>query len=116
MNHQIELGSADQADSSVNARRPPMTKIKLFAAIATSLAALALTPAVAADMSAYPHHRHHHHRYAHSALPYHISYLHNYGPGPDAGTFAYYDGPSTNRCYQSSAAYIGQDRRRHPCF
>ena len=90
-----------------------MTKLKLF--IATTLAVVALTPAVAADLSATPHHRHHH-RHAHWGLPYHISYLHNYGPGPEAGTFAYYDGPSTNKCYQSSSAYIGQDRRRHPCF
>ena len=91
-----------------------MTKIKLF--VATALAAMALTPAVAADLTAYPHHRHHHYRHAYWRLPYHISYLHNYGPGPEAGTFAYYDGPSRNRCYQSSAAYIGQDGRRHPCF
>jgi len=91
-----------------------MTKIKLF--VATALAAMALTPAVAADLTAYPHHRHHHYRHAYWRLPYHISYLHNYGPGPGAGTFAYYDGPSRNRCYQSSAAYIGQDGRRHPCF
>ena len=96
-----------------------MTKIKLFAAFAiamTALAAVALTPAVAADLSAYPHHRHHHYRHAYWGLPYHISYLHNYGPGPLAGTFAYYDGPSTNHCYQGAAAYIGQDRRRHPCY
>jgi len=33
------------------------------------------------------HHRHH------WPLPYPISYLHNYGPGPAPGTFAYYDGP-----------------------
>ena len=32
------------------------------------------------------------------------------------GTFAYYDGPATNHCAQGAAAYIGQDRRRHPCF
>ena len=92
-----------------------MTKTKLFAAltVTVSLAVLALTPAA----SAHPrHHRHHHHHHAHWGLPYHISYLHNYGPGPAAGTFAYYDGPSRNKCYQSSAAYIGQDRRRHPCF
>ena len=49
-------------------------------------------------------------------LPYPISYMHNYGPGFTPGTFAYYDGPSTNYCYQGAAAYIGQDRRRHPCF
>jgi hypothetical protein len=49
-------------------------------------------------------------------LPYPISYLHNYGPGIAPGTFAFYDGPSTNHCYQSAAAYVGQDRRRHPCY
>jgi hypothetical protein len=91
-----------------------MTKTKLFTALAVAI--LALGPAAAADLTAYPHHRHHH-RHAHWwGLPYHISYLHNYGPGPEAGTFAFYDGPSTNKCYQGSAAYIGQDRRRHPCF
>ena len=49
-------------------------------------------------------------------LPYTISYLHNYGPGPEPGTFAYYDGPSTNLCAQGSATYLGQDHRRYPCF
>ena len=49
-------------------------------------------------------------------LPYPISFMHNYGPGRELGTFVYYDGPATNRCYQSAAAYIGQDGRRHPCF
>ncbi|QOZ26507.1 hypothetical protein [Bradyrhizobium sp. CCBAU 51753] len=94
-----------------------MTKTKLLAALAltVSLAVPALSTATAADMSVYPRHRHHH-RHAHWGLPYHISYLHNYGPGPTPGTFAFYDGPSTNKCYQGSAAYIGQDHRRHPCF
>jgi hypothetical protein len=32
------------------------------------------------------------------------------------GTFAFYDGPSTNACAQGAATYRGQDRRRHPCF
>ena len=50
------------------------------------------------------------------ALPYQISYLHNYGPGLQPGTFAYYDGPSTILCRQGAAAYIGQDRRRYPCY
>jgi hypothetical protein len=58
----------------------------------------------------------HHHRYGYGwGLPYPISYLHNYGPGAEPGTFAYYDGPSTNLCYRGSAAYRGQDGRRHPC-
>jgi hypothetical protein len=91
-----------------------MTKTKLLAAAA--LAVMALTPAVAADLSVSPRHHRHHHHHAYWGLPYHISYLHNYGPGPAPGTFAYYDGPSTNHCYQSSAAYLGQDRQRHPCF
>jgi hypothetical protein len=61
--------------------------------------------------------RSHHHRHSGAyGLPYPVSYLHNYGPGPVPEAFAYYDGPSTNHCYQSSAAYLGQDRRRHPCF
>ena len=59
------------------------------------------------------HHRHYHHSYG---LPYQISYLHNYGPGLRPGTFAFYDGPSTILCRQSAAAYIGQDRRRYPCY
>jgi hypothetical protein len=96
-----------------------MNKLTLIAAtIAMSLSGVAIRPGVAAD-AAIPH-RHHHHAYYGELnryrLPYPISYLHNYGPGFQPGTFAYYDGPSTNHCYQSSAAYIGQDRQRHPCF
>jgi hypothetical protein len=49
-------------------------------------------------------------------LPYPLSFEHNYGPGAQPGTFVYYDGPSTNRCYQSAARYVGQDNRGHPCF
>ena len=85
-----------------------MTPVKLFAAAAT-LALVAIAPSLAEA-------RHHHRYYRPYPLPYPISYLHNYGPGLTPGTFAYYDGPATNRCYQSAAAYIGQDRRRHPCF
>jgi hypothetical protein len=91
-----------------------MNKSKLFAA-ATVLLMAACAPSLAEA-------RHHHRYYGHYgyrdwyALPYPISYLHNYGPGLTPGTFAYYDGPSTNYCYQGSAAYIGQDGRRHPCF
>jgi hypothetical protein len=59
--------------------------------------------------------RHYHRYWRVVALPYEISFLHNYGPGPLPGTFAYYDGPATVKCYQSASSYIGQDRRRHPC-
>jgi hypothetical protein len=88
-----------------------MSRLKLVAAIA-ALSAAILPPSLA---EARVHHRHHHHHYA-NPLPYPISYLHNYGPGITPGAFAYYDGPSTNHCYQSAAAYLGQDGRRHPCF
>jgi hypothetical protein len=87
-----------------------MKNSKLFAATALLLAA-AMLPGTA---DARRYHRHHHHHYR--GLPYPISYLHNYGPGATPGSFAYYDGPSTNLCYRGSAAYRGQDRRRHPCF
>jgi len=86
-----------------------MSKSKLFGAAAILLA-VALAPTLSQARS----HRHHHYTHTHR-LPYPISYLHNYGPGPTPGSFAHYDGPSANRCYQGSAAYIGQDRRRHPC-
>jgi hypothetical protein len=86
-----------------------MRYAKLVAAAALLIAA-AFQPQAAAA-------RHHHHHYGYAwGLPYPISYLHNYGPGVEPGTFAYYDGPSTNLCYRGSAAYIGQDGRRHPCF
>ncbi|HKU08566.1 MAG TPA: hypothetical protein VJR30_21075 [Bradyrhizobium sp.] len=88
-----------------------MRKLKLFAA-ASLLAVTAIAPTLADEAP-----RRHHHRHLHvSPLPYPISYLHNYGPGPTPGTFAFYDGPATVKCFQSAAAYIGQDRRRHPCF
>jgi hypothetical protein len=88
--------------------------VKLFAATA-ALALVTVTPTLADE---YPvHHRHHHH-YRHSdwPLPYHISYIHNYGPGLVPGTFAFYDGPTSRLCKQSAAAYRGQDGRRYPCF
>ena len=87
-----------------------MSTLKLVAAVA-ALSAAILAPGLA---EARGHHRYHR-SYA-NPLPYPISYLHNYGPGIIFGTFAYYDGSSTNHCYQSSAAYVGQDRRRHPCY
>jgi hypothetical protein len=82
-----------------------MTHPKLFSA-AVVLSALVVAPGQAQARS----------HVRHCPLPYEISYNHNYGPGPAPGTFAYYDGPSTNVCAQGSATYIGQDRRKHPCF
>ncbi len=89
-----------------------MNMSKLFAA-ALIVSAASLLPTLSQAHSS--HHRHHHH-HRYPGLPYPISYLHNYGPGPLPETFAYYDGLSTNRCYQSAATYLGQDRHRHPCF
>jgi hypothetical protein len=83
-----------------------MKNAKLVAAAALLIAAAFQPQAVEARY----HHRHH------WGLSYPISYLHNYGPGLVPGTFAYYDGPSNNLCYRGSAAYLGQDGRRHPCF
>jgi hypothetical protein len=79
-----------------------MTRLKLLSAAAI-LTAMVVAPSLAQARTWRP------------SLPYPISYLHNYGPGLLPGTFAYYDGPSTNACRQSAAAYLGQDRRRHPC-
>jgi hypothetical protein len=84
-----------------------MTHLKLTALII--LAALAFAPGLAQA-------RTHQHHIRYNGLPYEISYQHNYGPGSLPGTFAYYDGPANNACAQGSASYIGQDRRRHPCF
>ena len=81
-----------------------MTRMKFLMA-AAFLAAAALTPTLADAR----HARHHY-----WPLPYPISYIHNYGPGLTPGTFAYYDGPSTNHCAQGAVAYLGQDRQRHP--
>ena len=89
-----------------------MTRLKLLSAAAL-LSMLAVAPSLAAELRV--HHTRVHHVRAHYGLPYDISYLHNYGPGLLPGTFAYYDGPSTVRCAQSAAAYLGQDRRRYSC-
>jgi hypothetical protein len=86
-----------------------MTKAKFFVA-----AALLATATLVPGMADARHNRHHH--LPNWGLPYPISYLHNYGPGLQPGTFAYYDGPSTILCRRSAAAYIGQDGRRHPCY
>jgi hypothetical protein len=88
-----------------------MPHLKLAAAAV--LFALAIAPCAANGIH---HHRHHHHHLSHGGLPYELSYNHNYGPGALPGTFAYYDGPSTNACWQGSANYRGQDNRRYPCF
>jgi hypothetical protein len=92
----------------MESRRIEMNKAKFLAAAAL------LTIVLAPSLADARHNRHHRHGWW--GLPYQISYLHNYGPGLRPGTFAYYDGPSTNLCFQGSAAYIGQDRRRHPCY
>jgi hypothetical protein len=73
---------------------------------AALLCAAALAPSAALASGSYRTH----------GLPYPISFLHNYGPGLEPGSFAYYDGPATIFCRQSAAAYFGQDHRRHPCF
>jgi len=93
-----------------------MKNWKLIAAVLLSAAALAPGLANAADLGVYPRHARYDGSRGWYGLPYRISYLHNYGPGYVPGTFAFYDGPSSNYCYQGSAAYIGQDGRRHPCF
>jgi len=82
-----------------------MTHRKLLTTAAI-LAALAVAPSLAQART--------HVRYF--PLPYQISYSHNYGPGLLPGTFAYYDGPSTVACAQGAATYLGQDRRKHPCY
>jgi len=87
-----------------------MTHKTLAAAL---LSALALAPLLAPGAAQARTHRHHLHSYG---LPYDISYLHNYGPGSVPGRFAFYDGPSNNYCALGSAAYIGQDHRKYPCF
>ena len=82
---------------------------RLFAA--ALLCAAVLAPSLASA-------RGYHHR-AHGlyhGLPYPVSFQHNYGPGLEPGSFAYYDGPATIYCSRSAAAYMGQDHRRHPCY
>ena len=88
-------------------------KLKLFAA---ALALVTVAPAFAADYAVPRRHHHRHHALSYWQLPYQISFLHNYGPGPVPGTFAFYDGPTRVLCQQGAAAYIGQDGRRYPCF
>ena len=93
-----------------------MTRLKFFCAAALVVAMIAAPIAAQAD-EYYRRHRqhHHHHHYHHHRHIAWFSYLHNYGPGPFPGTYAYYDGPTSARCKQSAAAYRGQDGRRYPC-
>jgi len=99
-------------------------KIGLLATAAILLSASA--PSFAADMHPRHHHRYHH---RHAAWSDGI-FLHNYGPPdfypgtvarPDrvvvparARPYGIYDG-FVRYCGQSSANYVGQDGRRHPC-
>jgi hypothetical protein len=89
-----------------------MIRLKLLAAALVSAALIAAPIAAQADEHYRRHHHHHHYLRHHIAW---FSYLHNYGPGPFPGTYAYYDGPTSARCKQSAAAYRGQDGRRYPC-
>jgi len=93
-----------------------MKKWKFVAAAVLSAAVLAPVLADAADMGVYPRHARYYGEHHWYGLPYPISFKHNYGPGIVPGTFAFYDGPANYSCYQGAATYLGQDRRRHPCF
>jgi hypothetical protein len=91
-----------------------MIRLKFLAAVAL-VAAMVAAPIAAQADEYVRHHRHHHHHHRYYLHNW-FSYLHNYGPGPFPGTWAYYDGPTSVRCKQSAAAYRGQDGQRHPCF
>jgi Ni/Co efflux regulator RcnB len=93
-----------------------MIRLKIFGAVIMVAAMIAAPIAAQADEYVRRHRHHHHHHYHHHRHIAWFSYLHNYGPGPLPGTYAYYDGPTSVRCKQSAAAYRGQDGRRHPCF
>jgi hypothetical protein len=92
-----------------------MKTSKLVARLLLVGATLAPCFAFAADADIPPMSRGGTDGHAHG-LPYPLSFAHNYGPGAQPGTFVYYDGPASNRCYQSAAQYAGQDNRGHPCF
>ena len=92
-----------------------MIRLK-FLVVAALVVGVIAAPIVAQADEYYRHHRRHHHHHHHWRHIAWFSYIHNYGPGPLPGTYAYYDGPTSVRCKQSAAAYRGQDGRRYPCF
>jgi hypothetical protein len=105
---------------AINRTTRTVMKIRLLATAAILLSASA--PSFAAGM-------YHHHHWHHAAGSHGI-FLHNYGPPdfypgttapPDrvvvpvtGGPYGIYDG-FVRYCGQSSANYVGQDSRRHPC-
>ena len=92
-----------------------MIRLKLLGAAALVAAVIAAPIVAQADEYVRRHRHHHHDHHYHRHIAW-FSYIHNYGPGPVPGTYAYYDGPTSARCKQSAAAYRGQDGRRYPCF
>ena len=108
------LAGGNRYKKSLLARVRRIEMSKLTCLSLAALAAVAVASLAPSSSEARTHHRYHRHHV--NPLPYPISYLHNYGPGYLPGTFAFYDGPATTRCYQSAAAYLGQDGRRHPCY
>jgi hypothetical protein len=86
-----------------------------FLSAALILSTLIATPAFARHWKHRSHLQHESFVYAAPGQPYRFDYNHNYGPGLQPGTFAYYDGPLRVRCDQSAAAYRGQNGRAHPC-
>jgi hypothetical protein len=44
-----------------------------------------------------------------------MNFLHYYSPGAEPGTVATYDGSPRVNCKVGAAAYLGQDRKPHPC-
>jgi hypothetical protein len=105
-------GSSTNRSMITVLRSAVMTRLKFLAAALISSVLIAAPIMAQADEHVRRHHHRHHHRH-HIAW---FSYIHNYGPGPIPGTYAYYDGPTSVRCKQSAAAYRGQDGRRYPCF
>ena len=85
-----------------------MTSLKLAVSVALLSSAIS-TPSFAR----YHYHTKHIH---YQERPFWMDYSHNYGPGRLPGEpFSYYDGAPSDHCWQSAAAYLGQDGRRHPC-